>query len=41
LNWRCYIMIETLQNINSSYFECVKSIFIIFNSIQVNIVRNY
>jgi len=31
LNWRCFVLIETLENINENYFQFVKSIFIIFN----------
>jgi len=31
LNWRCFIMIEILENINENDFQFVKSIFIIFN----------
>jgi len=30
-NWRCFIMINTLENINEHYFEFVKSLFIIIN----------
>jgi len=27
LNWKCFIMIETLKNVNENDFEFVKSIF--------------
>jgi len=40
LNWRCFIMIETLENINENDFEFRKSIFLYLILVQ-KIVQKY